>query len=156
MRFIADAMLGKLAKWLRILGYDTVYYSGGDDEGIVLVAAAEDRLILTRDTRLVKRLARDRHLFIRDNDSMAQLAQVVSELGLDAPGEGFLTRCTVCNGALDSVDKAEVRGLVPEYTFSDANVFLRCPSCGRLYWEGTHKVRILARLDAAGIKGGTR
>lgn len=156
MRFIADAMLGKLAKWLRILGYDTVYYGGGDDLGLIQAAAAEDRFILTRDTRLVKRLARDGHLFIRDNDPMAQLAQVVSELGLDASGAGFLTRCTVCNGTLDSVDKAEVRGLVPEYTYSDANVFLRCPSCGRLYWEGTHKARILARLKAAGVVGGTR
>ena len=150
MRFLADAMLGKLAKWLRISGYDTLYESGVEDDELVTRAAGEGRVILTRDTRLARRLAPGGYLFIRDNRTADQFRQVVSELGLEACGPGFFTRCTVCNGELRAADRESVRGVVPEYTYSVTMKFLRCPSCGRVYWEGTHKARILERLKAAG------
>lgn len=156
MRFLADAMLGKLAKWLRISGYDTLYESGVEDDELVMRAAAEGRVILTRDTRLVRRLAPGCYLFIRDNQTAAQFRQVVSELGLEVCGQGFFTRCTVCNGELRAVGRESVRGVVPEYTYSVNRKFLRCPSCGRVYWEGTHKARILERLKDTGDGCGGR
>lgn len=150
MRFIADAMLGKLAKWLRILGYDAEYYGGEDDDALVLMARGQGRSILTRDTRLAPKLGPEECLFVRDNDTMAQLAQVVSELGLAVEPGRMFTRCTVCNGELVPVPKDEVRGVVPEYTLSVRSEFLKCPGCGRVYWEGTHRRRIFERLRRVG------
>ncbi len=148
MRFIADAMLGKLARWLRILGYDTAYASDIADDELIGRARAEGRFILTRDTGLVKRLKSDEFLFIKENATMDQLSQAVSELGLDTNGPGFLARCVECNTELVEADKDAVRGLVPEYAYHTNREFSRCPGCGRVYWPGTHPGRILRRLGA--------
>jgi uncharacterized protein len=153
MKFFADAMLGKLARWLRILGYDTAYQSDIEDGELVQRARAEGRLILTRDTRLIAKLSTGEFLFINDNATIEQLRQTVDTLGLCVGGAGFLTRCVVCNAALVRTDRDAVRGAVPEYTFHATKSFLGCPGCGRTYWEGTHTGRIKARLDAAGIGG---
>lgn len=149
MRFFADAMLGKLAKWLRILGYDTAYESGIGDDELIVRARAEGRFILTRDTGLASRLKRGEFLFINNNAPMDQLRQTVAELGLEAHGPGFLTRCVECNAELEGADRDAVRGLVPEYTWHTNRQFSRCPGCGRVYWPGTHPGRILKRLRAA-------
>jgi uncharacterized protein with PIN domain len=153
MKFAADAMLGKLAKWLRILGYDTTYERAVDDKDLVRDARAGGRLILTRDTGLIKRLEPDEYLFIRDNAPIDQLAQAVSELGLEIEGEGLLRLCTLCNARLEPSKKESVAGSVPEYTFERQKDFYRCPSCGRVYWPGTHAKRIACRLKRVAGRG---
>ena len=153
MKFAADAMLGKLAKWLRILGYDTTYDRAVEDEELVKSARAGGRLILTRDTRLIRGLGAGEYLFIRDNAPIDQLAQAVGELGLELSGEGLLRLCTLCNARLIDVAKESVAGTVPEYTYERQKEFYRCPQCGRVYWPGTHAKRIAARLDRLATRG---
>lgn len=150
MRFVADAMLGRLAKWLRILGYDTLYSTEMDDADLAHLARREGRILLTRDTRLVKR--RGLRYFLLESDMLEeQLRQVVRDLHLDVNDQAF-SRCPSCNGLLDVVGKESVAGLVPAYVYATQDQFKRCPRCGRLFWRGTHWDRMkerLAKLDEA-------
>ena len=145
-------MLGRLAKWLRIIGYDTIFKADVDDAGLVDIAGAESRIILTRDTGLAGRLAASGCLLIGDSDPFSQLRQVVSELGLAITEDALLTRCTVCNVSLEEASKESVRGLVPDYVFGANGSFTKCPSCGRVYWTGTHRARIIAKLQSLGLE----
>jgi uncharacterized protein with PIN domain len=143
MRLAADAMLGRLAKWLRILGYDTRYWRG-HDAGLVLVVLSEDRLLLTRDTRLVRRLRPEQVLFIESDHYGEQVRQVLARLG-PPPRRGH--RCIRCNLPLERADKPELRGKVPEYVWLRHDRFARCGGCGRIYWEGTHFERMREALE---------
>lgn len=146
MRFIADVMLGKLAKWLRILGYDVLYSNRFEDDEIARLAVLEDRLILTRDTRLVeRRLARDHFLLVESDRYEDQLRQVVQTLQLDLE-RGLFTRCLTCNRELQVVPKSEVQGEVPPYTYRTQERFSRCPHCHRVFWPGTHWDRMVDKL----------
>ncbi len=138
MRLIADAMLGRLAKWLRVLGYDTLYWRG-DDAGLLRLALAESRLLLTRDTRLPPRLPPGRTLFIESDHYDAQLRQVVDRIGRP-PHTG--RRCLRCNLLLETTEKARLRGQIPEFVWYRHDRFVRCPGCLRIYWEGTHFERM--------------
>jgi len=151
LRFAADAMLGKLAKWLRIAGYDTAYWKDIDDASLVRLARAEDRFILTRDTALARRLVSGTFLFIKDDTPIKQFMQAANELGLDVYGKKIFSVCTLCNAPLEETDRESVKGLVPEYTFAVNELFKRCGSCGRVYWHGTHRERVLKRLKDSGI-----
>ena len=137
-RFIADEMLGKLAKWLRAIGYDTVYYDGGGDGALVQRALEEDRIILTKDLHLVKRKLARKSLLVKSDYPREQFKQVVKEFGLRVDGRLF-TRCLVCNQELVSVRKEDVRDKVPAYTYLTQARFYECPGCERVYWPGTHK-----------------
>ena len=143
MRLVADAMLGRLAKWLRVLGYDTLYWRG-DDAGLVRLALAENRLLLTRDTRLPSRLPPGRTLLIESDHYEEQLHQVAGRLGLPLQ---IGRRCLRCNHPLEPAAKAEVRGQVPEFVWDRHDRFARCPRCRRIYWEGTHYARMMATLE---------
>lgn len=146
-RFIADAMLGRLARWLRFLGFDTLYYPDISDGRLIRIAREQDRLILTRDTRLVKIKAVRDYLLINANDSFSQLIEVIESLGLkEVPYPG---RCVECNGQLTVVgDKAEVKESVPEFIFLNFSAFLRCNNCGKIYWEGTHPQKFREKLGS--------
>lgn len=146
-RFIADEMLGKLAKWLRAVGYDTAYFEGDGDSALVQQALREDRIILTRDTRLVERKLARKSLLIGDDDPRKQFRQVVKELGLNVEN-GLFTRCLICNQELFSVKKDAVRDKVPVYTYSTQSKFYECPDCERVYWPGTHKDSMLEVIDS--------
>jgi len=137
-RFIADEMLGKLAKWLRTIGYDTVYYTGGGDSALVQRALTEDRIILTKDLHLVRRKLARKALLVRSDQSQEQLKQVVKELGLDLQSKLF-TRCLMCNRELVFVEKEDIRDKVSAYTYLTQDRFYRCPGCERIYWPGTHR-----------------
>lgn len=142
MRFVADAMLGRLAKWMRILGYDVEYSPEISDEELIDRARHGGRLILTRDTLLVKRRGvRENSLFITSDHYDEQLKQVV---GMYPPGESEVrySRCLLCNVPLLSMGKGEARGRVPPYVYETQRLFSRCPSCGRLYWRATHVERM--------------
>jgi len=138
-RFVADAMLGRLAKWLRILGYDTLYNAALDDPALVRLARAEGRILLTRDTGLAQRRG-VRLVWIEREDLAGQLDQLGRELGLTAVAP--FTRCPVCNALLEPTPKYRAWGQVPTYVFATQNEFRRCPSCQRFYWRGTHWERM--------------
>jgi len=143
-RFIADVMLGKLARWLRILGYDTVFETpANDDNELVRRARAENRILLTRDRDLSRRRGL-RCLFVDAEDVETQLAQIVRELALST-GNAF-SRCVVCNGPLEPVDKEAIRDQVPPYIYRTQERFARCAGCGRVYWPATHWQGMRERL----------
>jgi len=142
--FSVDEMLGTLARWLRILGYDAVYHRDQNDNQIVEFARAEGRLLLTRDRELAMR-AGDRGLYVLDDDLIGQLKQVSEEYDLSL--DETMTRCTVCNGQLDVIDPEDLEGEVPEGALRNNNLFYRCRDCGKIYWKGSHWKDIRARLD---------
>jgi uncharacterized protein len=143
VRFVADVMLGRLARWLRALGYDTVYRRDAADRQLLGLALREDRRLLTRDAALA-RLAREHALLIRGDALDDQLRQVVDACGLPEPA--LLTRCLECNLPLEPIGRSAARDRVPPYTFATQGEFQTCPGCGRVYWPGTHAAGILARL----------
>ncbi|MEW6067714.1 MAG: Mut7-C RNAse domain-containing protein [Nitrospirota bacterium] len=145
-RFIADAMLGRLARWMRFLGLDTLYYPDISDSRLMRIAREEERCILTRDTRLIKVKGLKDYLFIKANDSLNQLLEVINALKLKKFKP--LSRCVKCNGLLANIqNKSEVRDSVPEFVFLNFNVFLRCHDCGKIYWEGSHPKSFREKLN---------
>ena len=150
IKFIVDNNVGKLAKWLRIMGYDALLFTGDDDSGMVKIALAEDRVILTKDSQIMKRRlitsGRLKAMLIADDDVMAQLRQVVHTLDLDHHFNPF-SRCIECNECLIEKDKKNVQGQVPPYVFKTHEAFMECPACHRLYWRGTHWKAMSDELD---------
>jgi uncharacterized protein with PIN domain len=144
MKFIADAMLGRLAKWLRLLGFDVLYYPDIDDREVIKISLEQDRTILTRDTRMLKcRGARDA-VFIRSDHLPQQLLDMKDMLALQDSDRG--ERCVTCNGNLHAVaDKGEVRDFVPDYVYHNFGSFMRCDGCAKVYWEGSHYKKICER-----------
>ncbi|MFQ5847817.1 MAG: Mut7-C RNAse domain-containing protein [Candidatus Methylomirabilales bacterium] len=137
IRFVADSMLGKLAKWLRILGYDTLYFRDAPDGHLITLAMREGRILLTRDTRILLRRRLCRILFIHHDHVWDQLRQVAGVLGLRV-GERLGSRCLRCNRSLAPLRKDRAAGRVPDYVFRHHDVFFHCEECGRIFWGGTH------------------
>lgn len=135
--FIADVMLGRLAKWLRILGYDTLYFRDAHDGRLVTLAQREGRILLTRDTRILLRRRLCPMLFIHHDRVWDQLRQVAQELGLTV-GDRLGSRCIRCNRSLAPLAKNRAMGRVPEYVFRHHDAFFQCEECGRIFWGGTH------------------
>ena len=139
-------MLGRLARWLRILGHDVVYLRKVEDSELVELAAREGRVLLTRDTRLVQRRAARGALLIHSHLLEEQLRQMVrwNRDALLAPQ--LCRRCLECNQETIAVEKAALRGRVPAYVFETQSRFTTCPACGRIYWRATHVRDMLRRL----------
>jgi uncharacterized protein with PIN domain len=145
-RFIADTMLGRLARWLRAMGCDVEYFPAIGDAELVQRGALNGRLILTRDTLLIlRRPARNNHFFVAGDHFRDQVRQVVRAFTIE-PFAGFLTRCLECNAPLQEIDRKSVEGRVPPYVFATQEKFRGCASCGRLYWGGTHRERMKEEL----------
>ncbi len=145
MQFIADAMLGRLARWLRFLGFDTLYYRDITDNKLINIAREQDRFLLTRDTRLIKRKGLRNYLLIKDNNSYNQLLQVLEEL--DIREFNSFSRCVACNGKLIKItDKMLIKDAVPEHVFLYCKEFFRCNDCGKIYWEGSHRKKFKENL----------
>ncbi len=140
--FLLDGMLGSLARWLRIMGYDSVYLK--DEKDGELLAALGDRCLLTRDRQLAQR-AGARGFYLESDDLDAQLSAVVKRFELRFDLER--TRCTSCNGPLQKVDKELVRDRVAEGTWSGLQEFRMCRDCGKVYWQGAHWKNIRGRLE---------
>jgi uncharacterized protein with PIN domain len=154
-KFIADCMLGKLARWLRILGYDAAYERRISDDALIARARAEDRVLLTRDTRLVARRGLPPHLLVASERPADQLRQTLRAFRLKVDSGRLLSRCLLCNTDTVEVPREEARGEVPPYVFRTQRRFARCPSCRRIYWRATHVAGILDRLvEAAGEEPG--
>jgi len=138
-------MLGTLARWLRALGYDTLYFGQVDDRDLRQVAIREDRVLVTRDRRLAL-LAWPRACLITAEALDEQLAEAVAALGLATDEERWLSRCLDCNTPLTPRTREEVRGRVPERVLTTHEVFSDCPGCGKVYWPGSHADAMLERL----------
>lgn len=145
-RFVVDAMLGRLARWLRVLGYDTLYSADADDAALVRRALAEDRILLTRDVELARRRG-VRVILISDDRVEEQLREMVKTLPLTA--DKAFSRCLNCNAPLVEFDRVQARDLVPPYVFATQTRFRRCPGCGKVYWRGTHWAHMVATLESA-------
>lgn len=158
IKFIVDHNVGKLAKWLRIMGYDALLFTEEDDGKMVKVALAQNRVILTKDTQIMRRRlvtsGRLKAILIEDSDPKAQLRQIVHALNLDCQFRPF-SLCLECNQKLVERGKDGVRDLVPPYVLKSRSQFMECPSCHRIYWQGTHweaMSRELERLMAESQK----
>lgn len=147
--FFADAMLGKLARWLRMLGYDTAYDKVIADESLISRVLTEQRWLLTRDRYLVQRkVLRDRHTLILSDHLQAQLQQLRSELHLDLDlSDNTASRCAACNNILIPIPHEKATSTVPTYVASLHPRFVQCPNCERIYWPGTHWTQMLVRLQ---------
>jgi uncharacterized protein with PIN domain len=142
-------MLGRLARWLRAIGADTLQLPvHTPDPAIVARAEAEDRVVLTRDRHLLRELRPSRSLEVTSDVPLEQLAEVVRHFGLSRPPQ-LLTRCLLDNTSLLTVPKPEGDRLLPARSRHLAGVVCRCPACGRVYWRGSHARRMEAALAAA-------
>jgi hypothetical protein len=144
--FVVDTMLGRLARWLRAMGYDTLYLRAARDRRLQEVARGENRVLVTRDVRLA-RLAAPRSCLISAEALEGQIAEVVARLGLMPCAEAWLSRCLECNMRLEARSREVLQGRVPPYVLATQETFMGCPGCGRTYWAGSHVERMLERLN---------
>jgi uncharacterized protein with PIN domain len=141
MKFIADVMLGRLAKRMRLRGFDVLYDRTLNDNEILRLSLEQDRVILTRDTALAARPLATNHLLVSADRVQEQMEQVNSAFPHETPGAP-LTRCSECNEPLDRIDREEAQDLVPRHVYENKDLFFRCPRCKRIYWHGTHVLRM--------------
>jgi uncharacterized protein len=145
-RFAADRMIGRLARLLRLLGFDTIFLPTLDPAELAEIARREDRIILTRGEIRKRFPAADRVFRVQSEYPPEQLREVVEEFSLD-PRSGLWTRCTMCNGAIASVPRESVQSEVKPKVFELYQEFFRCSACGHVYWHGSHVQRILKNLS---------
>jgi len=146
VRFVADAHLGRLARYLRLLGFDTLYENDLGDPELAAIAKREGRILLSRDRALLDGPGLTHGLWVPSTRPREQVAQVVERLDLYRLLRPF-TRCTICNGLLAEVEKAEIAGELPERVLRVFDAFWRCQGCGRLYWQGSHYQRLQALVE---------
>ena len=139
--FLVDAMLGKLAKKLRLLGYDTVYSSNKDDDEIIQIAKNEKRILITKDVQLAKKCTKKQVETIElvGLDEIEQFLQINERVNLGKLFvKGSNSRCTLCNGVLEILEKKNVQNSLPEGVLDNTEEFWKCKDCNKIYWEGTH------------------
>jgi len=137
MKFILSKELGRLAKWLRILGYDAQYFNGRNLSSLVVDALRDDRVILTRNQRLANKDGL-KIAHIESEMPKKQIAQVLKEFHIHPDDKSMFSRCVICNEELVSVQRSKVKEKVPEYVYATNDNFIVCPRCARVYWKGTH------------------
>ncbi len=147
-------MLGRLARWLRLLGHDTLYYPQIEDSLLLRIAREDNRILLTRDTRLVKVRGLPQFLLLKENNPFEQLRHVVTTFNLSPydkanglKGDSILSRCVVCNTCLNNIPKEKVQGRVPEYVYQTSDIFKQCSKCSKFYWNGTHPEKFKEKLS---------
>lgn len=149
MTFLVDCMLGKAAKWLKILGFDVLFFSSAEDEALLELASKEARTLLTRDHALAAR-ARARKaacLLVESEVWEEQVRQVLDDLGLTAEARPF-TRCVECNEPLRPLSPQNAANLVAPFVLERETEFSLCPACGRVFWPGTHHADMRAKVAA--------
>ena len=146
MKFILTQELGRLAKWLRILGLDAEYCTEDKGSSLLIRALQEDRIILTRNVRLGQH-AGIKMLQIKSDYINEQLQQVAQALSLKLEKSSMFTRCILCNEILQAIAKEKVKDKVPEYVFETQNDFVTCPECRRIYWQGSHWGNVKEIID---------
>jgi len=147
MKFLVDCMLGRLAKGLRMLGYDTIYYRGQDPHQLIQLARQEGRVILTRNTKLIPKRSEDRIVRVIDDKPLLQLRELAQKEYISFDGENLFSRCLICNTLLNEIPREEVQGRVPDFIFYQQREFSQCPQCRRIYWQGTHHENMKRKID---------
>jgi hypothetical protein len=151
MKFICDVMLGRLAKYLRIAGFDTAYSRSLLKTVLIQIAEDEKRIVLTRRTEAIAIKTPSSYYFVNSNYPHEQLKEVINTFNLHLDKARFFTLCLLCNSTLNGVDKSSVRGMVPDYVFTTIDDFSQCPTCKKIYWKGTHYNNMLQKLDVLGV-----
>jgi len=154
-KFITDASGAGLARWLRLLGFDTVVYAGEAGRPMMRQAQDQKRILLTRRRDMMERQFNGKMLLLPDAGVGAQLSLVISKLSLEIYSSKMHTRCLRCNEAVESVERECVRDLVPQFVFENCSHFNQCKKCQKIYWQGTHRrnaLRFLAENKITVIK----
>ena len=150
-KFIVDHNVGKMTRWLRMMGYDTLFFNGEDDSEMIATALAEDRVILTRDTRIMERrlvtTGRLKTVLIAYETPELQIKQVIETLNLDIHFRPF-SICLECNQPLAERSREQVRERVPPYVYQTQEQYMECPACHRIYWRGTHWRAMTRKLES--------
>ena len=143
--FAVENTLGKLAKWLRILGFDTVFDSGAGGVDFFRCAST-DRVLLTRTASVKKQLRSERLLLVQSDDPRQQLLEVIRHLGIRPEDIRPFTRCLACNQVIESVEKRSIRDKVPDFVYDSHEHFRQCPRCRKVFWSGSHASRAAQRI----------
>ncbi len=151
MRFIADGMLGKLTRWLRMLGQDVKYSNQFEDEELITTANKEHRVLLTRDSELCQRaIAKGIDAFYVEGRTEAEkLAELAKRFDFSLTIDLKRSRCPICNAKIRPTPKEKLAGKVEKNTFIYYDEFWKCPKCGHIYWQGAHWEGIRATLEKA-------
>jgi hypothetical protein len=146
MKFILTKELGRLVKWLRILGFDAEYFKEDNSSSLIIQALRDERIILTRNHRLPQ--ARGVKIVIIEKEKIKeQVAEVLRTLKIKPDSDMMFTRCILCNEGLLEIEKEKVKDKVPEYVFKTQGNFITCPKCKRIYWQGTHWGNVQKTLE---------
>jgi hypothetical protein len=143
--FLVDSMLGNIAKKLRLLGYDSEYFSNSEDRELIQKAENEKRILITKDVPLSEKAKKQKIsvIYIKNNEEVEQLVQIFKNLKLSKVSvSGNTSRCTECNGELKNIDKNNVINKVPDSILEKIKDFWECSNCKKIYWEGTHIERL--------------
>jgi len=141
LKFLADDMVGKLARRLRLAGYDTLYFRHIDDGQMATRARTENRIIITRDRKLADKFHLENVFIVGSEDPAEQFKQVVRAFDLDVRSRAF-SRCLECNELFEPVKKEDYEAEIPPRVYQRHNTFFRCPGCRKLYWRGSHFARL--------------
>jgi len=146
MKFLLTKELGRLAKWLRILGFDVKYFKEGNVGSLVIEALRDERIILTRNHHLPKSSG-VKILILEAERIKEQIPEILKALKLIPAPDKMFTRCTICNEELVDIEKEKVRDRVPDYVYKTQEEFITCPKCKRIYWQGTHWGNVQKMLE---------
>ncbi|MDH4944263.1 Mut7-C RNAse domain-containing protein [Sulfurimonas sp. C5] len=145
LKFIADCHLGKLAKYLRMMGFDTLFFDSIDDDDLIELSEQEDRIILTRD-KLLHEKKTSNTFYLHSIDNFEQLCELNRVFSIKNNRQK--SRCTLCNVTLKEVNKTEILDQVPSKVLNYFNFFEICPKCKRIYWHGSHYKRMMHKIEA--------
>ena len=146
MKFIVAKELGRLAKWLRIMGYDAAYFDKDEKRELVIRSLREERIILSRDSRMSK-YSGIRFIHIDSDFVEDQVKQILTELNIKPDEEKLFSRCVICNEPLMKIEKDKVKNKVAPYVYETQEHFMNCPACNRIYWQGTHWSNVKTLLE---------
>lgn len=151
MKFLCDQMLGTLAKWLRIYGFDTFYANSEiDDDELLRISKKENRILITRDKNLAIRAKRKniKTLEITSTDIDKQIKTTLEDKKVNIAK--ILSRCIICNTIVNQIKKENVKGKVPKRIFDSTNKFWFCPKCNKIYWKGSHYDNMIEKIKNLG------
>ncbi len=154
MKFLADGMLGKLARWLRILGHDVIYSTELSDSELLEFAKNENRVLLTKDLELYKRAVTKGigAFFVGGKSESERLAEVARRYSLTLEADMEKSHCPLCNTKLKATPKEQLSGELQKNTFTYYDKFWKCPNCGQIYWQGAHWKQINNTINEAQAK----